>query len=458
MNKKKTKEYWLGLVEKHGSADTISKAIGIKYQTVRWNLNKWQIPISKEAVRRQRAKEISPEDLATKYKELKSASKTAKHFGISKDQVLARLPEKLKAENRLERYACDETFFIAESEASLYYAGFILADGCVTLKDGKYKMLQIGLARKDRCILEGFRDAIKFEGPIHDYEYWDDEQQKYLPQSQMVISSDKIFDSLVKFGIVPNKTLTVKFPEWLNRHPLVHHFVRGLFDGDGSVGNYKEGGRPTKQCKWSFLGTESVVDAIRLIIEKDGAVPKGSGHKKSKKGCWCIEYGGNGMAQTLREWLYRDATIYLKRKHRIFFDENVRDHVRPPPPEATRLAANEARRIPIMAKNLKTNAEIHFGSIKEVAPTFHAGIVSDCLRGVQKTHRGHVFKKEGENYPEIKVAGARHNVSQEQAIETYKKLKNLSATARALGITYGQIRSLLPKSTRRETESGDLEQ
>ena len=47
-----------------------------------------------------------------------------------------------------------------------------------------------------------------------------------------------MFNDLIKQGCVPNKSLILTFP---NKHQvpenLINHFIRGYFDGDGSI-NY----------------------------------------------------------------------------------------------------------------------------------------------------------------------------------------------------------------------------
>jgi hypothetical protein len=46
-----------------------------------------------------------------------------------------------------------------------------------------------------------------------------------------------MFDDLCYHGCVPNKSLILKFPT-INEG-LISHFIRGYFDGDGTVGEYQ---------------------------------------------------------------------------------------------------------------------------------------------------------------------------------------------------------------------------
>lgn len=48
------------------------------------------------------------------------------------------------------------------------------------------------------------------------------------------ISSEKIYHDLLTAGVTPNKSLTLSFPEMPGTE-LIRHFIRGCWDGDGTV-------------------------------------------------------------------------------------------------------------------------------------------------------------------------------------------------------------------------------
>ena len=54
----------------------------------------------------------------------------------------------------------------------------------------------------------------------------------------LAIVSDKLSSALSKLGGTPRKSLTLEFPKFIPKH-LMSHFIRGYFDGDGSVWNGK---------------------------------------------------------------------------------------------------------------------------------------------------------------------------------------------------------------------------
>lgn len=55
--------------------------------------------------------------------------------------------------------------------------------------------------------------------------------------SRIQISSKTLTADLLKLGCTPRKSLTLKFPNdgIFKSNDLIRHFIRGYFDGDGSV-------------------------------------------------------------------------------------------------------------------------------------------------------------------------------------------------------------------------------
>src|SRR5438270_57920 len=87
-------------------------------------------------------------------------------------------------------------------------------------------MLQI--ACDDQDIIEKIKKVLDYEGPLH----------KKLRINGKIsyslrICDPVVFADLVKLGITERKSLTLTPPIIPKR--LIRHFVRGYFDGDGSV-------------------------------------------------------------------------------------------------------------------------------------------------------------------------------------------------------------------------------
>jgi hypothetical protein len=72
------------------------------------------------------------------------------------------------------------------------------------------------------------------------------------------INNDAIYDDLIRCGLFPNKSLIINFPECPG--PFLRHFIRGCWDGDGSVYVDKKSG----QLRASFVsGSYNFITGIQ---------------------------------------------------------------------------------------------------------------------------------------------------------------------------------------------------
>jgi hypothetical protein len=209
------------------------------------------------------------------------------------------------------RYSFNERFFSEDSEMVFYWAGFIAADGSLSSRN----VLGIGLGMKDETHIELFRRDIKSNHPIKNYTIhnskrnpkWNDSKK-----AEIKLSSSYLPNDLFRFNIVQRKSLTYTFPKWLITHPLLNHFMRGYFDGDGSwfVGPSKK----TEQLFFSLRGTPEFLTVYRSILEDKCCLPERETDIRVNSGIGVLEYGGNGVASKIRDFLYRDAITFMQRK------------------------------------------------------------------------------------------------------------------------------------------------
>ena len=282
------------------------------------------------AERAARNKTIDQSEIEKSYASLGTIERVAEIFNLTWWQVYHRLPQELRAKNShrsKHRYACVENFFSTDTPESMYVAGFIAADGCLHEgrrgKSGKH--ITIKLKSSDREILEKIVALLEFEGRIT--ETTSPPRRLGDPETRCAsvsISSVQIFDDLVRrFGLGPRKSLTMIFPERLTGHPLVSHFLRGYWDGDGTVGRYlRAKGSKRKDARCSLRGTPDFLLAVSGIFEKNAV----AGLRKeismdSNQGR--LTYVGNKIVPSIRDFLYKDSTIWLQRKRDIFFDSQA---------------------------------------------------------------------------------------------------------------------------------------
>ena len=133
--------------------------------------------------------------------------------------------------------------------------------------------------------------------------------------AKVELTSQKTVDDLIKHGCYKQKTLILKPPTTIPEN-LIHHFIRGFFDGDGSI--IKGGGKYyEKYHKYCYSVDFTCVEEIAYWLQEFfgyGSVIK----DKRKEYSFYYTIGGNNVLEDFYNILYHDATIYLDRKYERF--------------------------------------------------------------------------------------------------------------------------------------------
>ena len=162
-----------------------------------------------------------------------SAYKISSILNISKDKVYYYLKKNniSRRSNSInsKKFFSDEYFFEnIDSEEKAYWLGFIYADGFIISSRDAFGL---SLSVKDESHIEKFLKSIKSNNKIS--RYFNNMGFEY---SRIVIHSKKLKEDLIKNGCLENKTFLLKFPNIDKEY--VRHFIRGYFDGDGSIIGY----------------------------------------------------------------------------------------------------------------------------------------------------------------------------------------------------------------------------
>jgi len=201
-----------------------------------------------------------------------------------------------------------------DTEEKAYFLGLLFADGHISTEEKKYKQVIIRLCEDDLSLLEKMSSIIECNEPV----YTAPQANRYSTKGQFSLHLGREWDNLkdyAKKDILPNI-----------QKDLLHHFVRGIFDGDGCISIDK---RSLENENWKFVAGDFFIllnqiehaEVIRSIIcEAINAKPTkivekfGNGIVPVYK----VRWGGTNKLISIREWLYRDATIYLERKKEKF--------------------------------------------------------------------------------------------------------------------------------------------
>ena len=121
----------------------------------------------------------------------------------------------------------NENFFKKWSPEMAYILGFFAADGSMykTKRGTHFIEFQI----TDKELLKQIRKLFDSNHKIA----MRNRNKKWKLLYRLQIGSKAMFGDLIKLGMTPRKSKTIKFPD-IPVHYLIH-FVRGYFDGDGNV-------------------------------------------------------------------------------------------------------------------------------------------------------------------------------------------------------------------------------
>lgn len=301
---------------------------------------------------------------------IKNISKT---FHVSESRIYTRFKKANLKTINLRKNIIQEDFFSKNNPQSFYWAGFIAADGCIYVKDNKYKQLRIELSSKDYEHLLKFKKAICFTGDI------------YLTKrksSLMVINSKNIFNDLSRFGIVQNKTLIYEIPMDILSNKHINHFLRGYFDGDGCLSRSLSKNEYISQMNFNVVGTKKFINQFSYILEKECNI--GVKQARNVKNIFSLSFGGNNIVKNITDFLYKQSNdnIRLNRKYNIYLlNKNTnKDYI------------YKSKFSAVIGVNIKTGEIIRFDAFKFAEKAgFTRQAISACCRGLSKTHKGHTW-------------------------------------------------------------------
>jgi len=254
-------------------------------------------------------KEITPEEELDILQKRKSGIKRKdiiEEYGISDrhyQNVIIKNDGELN--KRVNKYSFNEDYFEKiDTEDKAYFLGFIVADGSVN-------EVRLNISQKEPDILYEFEKFIKLKDGV----------RKHTKRNIhfLNLTSSKLITDLNNLGIYQNKTMIVKYPNIPKE--LEHHFMRGVFDGDGCISIHKrrEGSRDTSDrgqvniCSGSIDFIQKYVDRLNEmcgITKNKIRCPKGTYS--------VIDWGSFSDIEKFYDFFYKNATVYLERKKKTF--------------------------------------------------------------------------------------------------------------------------------------------
>ncbi|PSB26344.1 LAGLIDADG family homing endonuclease [Chlorogloea sp. CCALA 695] len=204
------------------------------------------------------------------------------------------------------RHTLNESYFeYIDNPNKAYFLGFIMGDGCVSKN-----RLKISIHKKDSIILETFKELLDATQPI---------TKCVESKLEICIYNPQIVLSLNKWNIIERKSFVAQLPKLEDTY--LPHFIRGIFDADGSICRRKY--IPKKQYSGAYfcIGTGSsgmAKDLNKVFILNNINTSIRTRVREGKKPYYEIHTSNNSEIAKLKDFLYSSADFYLKRKYEVF--------------------------------------------------------------------------------------------------------------------------------------------
>lgn len=232
------------------------------------------------------------------------------------------------------KYKVDHEYFKKiDSEYKAYILGFIYADGCISQPVGNRKLnFRIGVQEEDSYILNKLSiDAAG--GQMHTVRTPSSISRGYKPQICVNIVSNILGQDLIDLGCGIRKSREgMKFPNIDT--DMIPHFIRGFMDGDGSVVLKPLSYKYKRKTTWStpnahvqqyklrvaFCSTD-----LKFLENIFGWLPIKKSYiarKQRTQTVYILWIENSQDVYDCLNYLYKDATYFLKRKRDKFEEFN----------------------------------------------------------------------------------------------------------------------------------------
>lgn len=187
-----------------------------------------------------------------------------------------------------------------DSEEKAYWLGFLYADGYI---DEVNSLLIVGLQEKDKDHILKFRAFLETNAPFQDKI-----NNQGKPYRFFRLYDQQIVKDLNEKGLYKKKSLTLQPPTCVPDDLLIH-WVRGLFDGDGSIYPAKIS-KNSIRYRINLTGTKEIllfsqkILGIEKKLDNYSSVPK------------FIVAGKQEVVDVLQR-MYLDSTVFLDRKKEL---------------------------------------------------------------------------------------------------------------------------------------------
>ena len=189
-----------------------------------------------------------------------------------------------------------------DTEIKAYLLGLFTAEGCVYAKNNS-KLFNIQLQTDDSYMIEYIKDELKAPRKIV--------QDKRDKSSSISIINDIFVQNLIDNGVTEGKSDRF-FPKI--SESLIPHYIRGLFDGDGSIVIRKAHSYGSSmRCCVVLLAHSKLIHQIKEYLEEKLGLSR-LNLCSDGGDAYSIRYSKRKDFLAVTDFMYSNANLFLKRK------------------------------------------------------------------------------------------------------------------------------------------------
>lgn len=211
---------------------------------------------------------------------------------------------------RPKTYTINEEYFNTPlTERKAYLLGLILSDGHLNYQRGCF---QYACKKDDVELIYFIKEELGSSHPIKEYKV----KRKFYVRYN--VTNKKLVTSLIDAFNLPklnksqnNLSIPKKIPA-----DLIPHFLRGMFDGDGSIWRHKN----DSFC-FSYTGGYNMMKEIKKTITDSVNIslsPIRFRYGKNNKNSCSVGTKGTLKVSMFGDFIYKDSSCFLKRKREKF--------------------------------------------------------------------------------------------------------------------------------------------
>lgn len=253
----------------------------------------------------------------TLYQKGYSAAAICKEIGYTPHTILKALREsdiKIRGTMGYCKPWNEHYFQNIDTEKQAYFLGYLMADGNVSIRRKSQPAISLELQEQDKYILDILKSELQTDNNVR-------LSCKGRTTYMLRVHSNLMADDLQKYGVIPSKTGKEQFPLSMLKDDLVHHFIRGFFDGDGWFSiSYHEN---VPKMAIGFAKNVQMLTDIRNYLHEQLNVTLVKIHDYNDRTKGYIGYGMLMFSKRqnvldIGSFMYTGATIFLDRKRKVY--------------------------------------------------------------------------------------------------------------------------------------------